>query len=259
MTTSITNRHGLKIVVEVLEPKAKPVGLAFVMHGLGGFRKQDQIQAIAESCLKKNYVTVIFDTTNTLGDSEGSYELATITNYYEDLEDVIIWTKLQSFYISPFILIGHSVGGYCITKYTQLHKNDVKGISPISAVVSGNLLNSSPKFLQIKDEWKKKGVLVSQSNSKPGVEKRLRWYPHVADRDNHDLLRDIHYITCPVIQIVGSKESRTGVEHQKLLFRALPDNIQKELHVIDGAKHTFREQNHLDTIQSILENWIDTL
>ena len=45
MKTSIKNRKGLRIVVEVEEGSN---GLAFVMHGLGASKTQPQVQTFAE-------------------------------------------------------------------------------------------------------------------------------------------------------------------------------------------------------------------
>ena len=59
------------------------------MHGLGGFKEQKHIQTFADAFLENNFTVVLFDTTHTYGESEGKYEDATTTNYYEDLEDVI--------------------------------------------------------------------------------------------------------------------------------------------------------------------------
>src|SRR5260221_6400320 len=95
----IKNRKGQKIAVIVEQPNGQTKGLAFVMHGLGGFKEQPHIQVMAEAFLDNGYRVVRFDATNSFGESEGKYEDATTTNYYEDLEDVINWSKKQSWYI----------------------------------------------------------------------------------------------------------------------------------------------------------------
>ena len=84
----IKNRKGQKLAI-ILQEAENSKGLVFVMHGLGGFKEQPHIQVIADAFSKHQYDVVRFDTTNTLGESAGRYEDATITSYYEDLEDVI--------------------------------------------------------------------------------------------------------------------------------------------------------------------------
>ena len=85
----IQNRKREKMAVVVEEAKDSK-GLAFVMHGLGGFKEQPHVETLAAAFKEKGYTVVRFDTTNTLGESEGKYEDATVTNYYEDLEFTIV-------------------------------------------------------------------------------------------------------------------------------------------------------------------------
>lgn len=119
----IKNRKGQKIVV-LLEITDKSKGLAFIMHGLSGFKEQSHIEIFAKAFKNKGISVVRFDTTNTYGESDGKYEDATTTNYYEDLEDVIAWAKNQIWFISPFWLAGHSLGGICITLYAEKYPKD---------------------------------------------------------------------------------------------------------------------------------------
>lgn len=84
----IKNRKEQNISV-IIERNESQKGLAFVMHGLSGFKEQTHIETIANAFKEKGFTTVRFDTTNTFGESDGRYEDATTTNYYEDLEDVI--------------------------------------------------------------------------------------------------------------------------------------------------------------------------
>src|SRR3989344_2324756 len=102
---TIKNRNKQNVVV-IVEQSTPQKCLAFVMHGLGGKKDQPQIIAITEVLKQNKYSVVRFDTTNTFGESDGNYEDATTTNYYEDLEDVIEWASKQSWYQEPFILCG---------------------------------------------------------------------------------------------------------------------------------------------------------
>lgn len=250
----IQNRKNQKIAV-IVEPSSQHKGLVFVMHGLGGFKEQPQIEAFTEVFSKKGYTVVRFDTTNTLGESDGKYENATVTNYYEDLEDVISWAKSQKWYQEPFILVGHSLGGLCVALYAQKYPKKVKALAPISAVISGKLsIEAHPK--EEIEKWQKTGWRVSISKSRPGVIKRLPW-SHMEDRLKYDLLKDADKLKMPVLLIVGDNDKVTPVEHQRLFYEKLPG--PKELHIIEGAEHTFRETKHLKEIQQIISHWITSI
>ncbi|MBM3245414.1 MAG: alpha/beta hydrolase, partial [Candidatus Omnitrophica bacterium] len=105
----IKNRKDQNIAV-IIDKTENQKGLAFVMHGLSGFKEQPHIETFASAFKEKEFTVVRFDTTNTLGASDGDLVDATLTNYYKDLEDVIKWSKSQGWYQEPFILSGHSLG-----------------------------------------------------------------------------------------------------------------------------------------------------
>src|SRR3989344_3916572 len=247
----INNRKGQKIsvIVELINGQK---GLAFVMHGLGGFKEQATIQTIADAFKENRYSVIRFDTTNTIGESDGKYEDATVTNYYEDLDDIIACAKTQKWYTEPFCLAGHSLGALCVALFAEKYPKIVKGLAPISTVVSGQL----SRDIMPKDElkkWKKTGYQERMSSSKIGVELNLKW-SHMADRLKYDLLKKASKLTMPVLMIVGENDDKTPTEQQKMLFDKLAG--KKQLHIIEGAKHTFRQEQHLKELKQIFSKWI---
>jgi pimeloyl-ACP methyl ester carboxylesterase len=252
MKTFIKNRDNKKIAV-VVDEKQNSKGLVFVMHGLGGFKEQPHIQTFADAFRENDFTVVLFDTTHTYGESEGLYEDATTTNYYEDLEDVISWAKTQTWYKEPFWLVGHSLGGISTALYAERHPNEVKALAPISTVVSGELSVETKKSRGKLDEWKRTGWLIQESESKPGLIKKLKW-AEMEDRMKYDLLPEANKLTMSVLLIVGDKDDGTPPEHQKILFDKLPG--KKEMHVIKNAPHTFRDSEHLAEIKIIFDKWI---
>ena len=132
------NRDNKKIVV-IIDYVKNSKGLAIVMHGLGGLKEQPHIVTFSEAFLESGYTVVRFDVTHTFGESEGNYENATTTNYYNDLCDVITWAKDQQWYQEPFILAGHSLGGISVALFAENYPEKVKAVAPISTVISGKL------------------------------------------------------------------------------------------------------------------------
>jgi pimeloyl-ACP methyl ester carboxylesterase len=246
----IQNRKEQKIAV-VVEGEKNTKALAFVMHGLGGYKEQPQLLVCEEAFLEAGYTVVRFDTTNTFGESDGEYEKATVTNYYEDLEDVITWAQQQSWYQEPFVLLGHSLGGICTTLYTENFPEKVTALAPLATVVSGEL--SVQEKGEAAVEWKRTGWREEESISRPGTIRRLPW-SHMEDRLQYNILTEAHKLTMPVLLVVGSKDTVTPLKHQKIFFDTLPGT--KELHVIEGAQHTFRQEEHLDKLKSIVQDWL---
>lgn len=252
---TIQNRQGQNMAV-IIEEAPDQKGLAFVMHGLGGFKEQCHIEAFADSFKNKSFTVVRFDTTNTFGESDGNYENATVTNYFEDLEDVISWAKSQKWHEEPFCLAGHSLGGISIILYAQKFPDKVKGLAPISTVVSGKLSIETQKKEDL-DKWKSTGWREEKSESIPGLIKKLKW-SHMVDRLKYDILPEANKLTMPVLLMVGDNDWRTPLEHQKLLYGKLPG--KKEFHVIKDADHNFRGEKceeNLEDIKNIFSDWIN--
>src|SRR3990172_7424978 len=211
----IKNRRGLKISV-LVETAENQKGLAFVMHGLGGYKEQPHLEAITES-FKENKYTVV-----------------------------------------RFALVGHSLGGISTALFAENYPEKVKALAPISTVVSGALSVEAHKRFSPEEfkNWEKTGWLEAKSQSKPGVVKKLKW-SHIADRLKYDLLPKVDKLTMPVLLIVGENDTRTPLDHQKILYNVLPG--PKELHVIKGSPHTFRDPAHLQELKNILSQWIEKI
>jgi pimeloyl-ACP methyl ester carboxylesterase len=248
----IKNRDNRNVSV-VVETPNNPVGLVFLMHGLGANKEKPHIIKAAKVFLDNNYTVVRFDTINSCGESDGNFEDATVTNYYADLEDVINWSKKQDFYQEPFVLAGSSLGGMCIVLYAEKYPEKVKSLIPIAPVISGELSIARSSKERIAD-WQKTGWQERPSESIPGLIKRLKW-SHMEDRLKYDLLKKAEVLTMPVLLIVGELDESCPVEHQRILFESISSN-NKELCIIDGAPHTFKNETHLQEFSEVVDGWI---
>ncbi|MFA6393009.1 MAG: alpha/beta fold hydrolase [Candidatus Paceibacterota bacterium] len=255
----IKNRKGLKIVGKILRPE-NPIGLSFVMHGLSGYKEELHIEVSAQTLFENNYIVVNFDATNSRGESEGKYEDATMQKHYDDLVDVINWSKTQSWYKEPFVLAGHSMGGFAVTKYAEEFPVEVKAVFSFAAPYSGkDNLETHNKFRpeEIK-EWKETGWMRRVSNSKPGFELNLPW-SHMEERLKHDLKPMAYKITMPILFVVGEDDKSCLPSDQKKFYDLLPEDTIKEVHVVKGASHVFRTPEQLETLKNIFNNWLKNL
>ena len=257
MKQFISNRSGQKIAV-VVEGPTIPGKLAFVMHGLWGNKEHGIIRNIAEAFLENGYTVVTFDTTNTYGESDGNPQDATTTNYYYDLEDVISWAANQPWYIEPFVLAGHSLGGLSTALFAQRNPEKVQALAPISTIVSGRLSWDAhamfPETTENLDQWRTTGYRITYNPDKS--ERRLKWH-HMEDRLNYDLLPNVHRLTMPVLMIVGEKDYRAPPLHQQILYDRLPGD--KELHVLKDTQHSFLQPHERAELKALFKDWISII
>ena len=63
----------------------------------------------------------------------------------------------------------------------------------------------------------------------------------------------------PILLVVGEKDAPCPPEHQKILYDLIPNDTDKEFHIIKDAPHTFRDPEHLEQLRVILDAWIKKL
>ena len=248
----IKNRKQQNIAV-IVDKSDNPQGLVFVIHGLGATKEQIQIQNFAKAFLNNNYTVIRFDTTNSFWESDWNYEDATITNYYEDLEDIIARAKKKEFYQGPFILCGQSLGWICSILYAENSPREVKALAPIATLISGELSQmkySEDELNRRQETWRQ---IRARSN---GGEKKLKW-SHMIDRMKYDVLPMAKALTMPVLMITGDLDTSAPIAHQQLLFDSLPG--KKEFHIVHDAAHDFNKEEHLEEIYQIFDKRIKQL
>lgn len=237
------------LVDEVADQK----GLVFLMHGFLDLKEHPLLTLSARLFKEKVFTTVLFDATNSLGESEGKMENATMTGYLEDLEDVIAWAKEKRWYFEHFFLVGHSVGGYCVANYATRNEK-VKGLILFSPKVLGEIIQKTSETEVMMEECKKKGFFEWESLSTPGCIKR-KGYDYFIDGKNHNLLNIAGKIKCPVLMIGGDADEVIPIEDQNKLFDKIES--KKELHIIRGGDHNLKGSENSKELIEIINNWIE--
>lgn len=249
----IKNRKGQKVCV-IVEQSNSQKGLVFIAHGLSGNKEERSIQVTADVFLEHHFTVVRFDTTNTFGESDGCYENATVTSYYEDLEDVISWATTQEWYQEPFTLAGFSLGGLTVGLFSQKYPEKVCALAPISPVISGMLSIEAHTRTDSQYEKRRKETGWNEvKSSRPGIIKRLP-YSYLEDQLKYDLLIEASKLTMPVLLIVGERDTSTPHDHIQLFYDAL--HCQKELHIIENAPHVFSSAEQLAELKNLFSTWI---
>jgi len=247
----IKNRYNLNIVILINKPK-EAKGLVFLMHGFGSFKEHPLIELSEKIFNDNGFITVRFDITKSIGESEGEMKDGTLTSYYEDLEDILTWASKQDWYKEPFYLVGHSAGGYCVANYEIKNKEKVEKLILFSPLVSGELHKETDGIKLIIDEWKEKGIREWESSSSPGIIKQSK-YDFIEDSLNHDLLKNAGKIICPVLLISSEDDIIIPINHQKLLVEKIKDI---SFVVIKNSNHNLSEESTIKEIHKIVNDFI---
>jgi pimeloyl-ACP methyl ester carboxylesterase len=255
----LQNRKGQKIVGLLHIPEGDVKGTAIIQHGYGGSKEESHIQVLEKVLHEHGFVTFNFDTTNSFGESDGTYWEARLGLHAEDLEDVVKWTEQQEWFVRPLVLTGHSMGGYAVARYAEEYPEEVDILIPVAPVVSGKLSwethqeNDTEGFAA----FKKRGYreIVSQ---RTGLIRKSPW-AEMEERLNHDLLPLAKNLTMPTLLVVGTEDESCQPQDIKLLYDALPPNAKNQYSEIEGAPHTYRTEEHLQALYDRVNNWLKTL
>lgn len=254
----LQNRKRLNIVGLFSKPEVRPHGTCVIEHGWSGSKQQPHILAIQEAFLENGYQTFNFDATNSYNESDGTFEDSRLGLHYEDMEDVCKWVQKQEWFIGPLAISGHSMGGYATARYAEEFPEDVGLIAPIAPVISGELTNETKELREpgILQAWKETGVLVRESATTPGLLKLAPYDVHI-EWQNHNLLPSAHKITMPTFLLTGSKDTSCPPDHVRKLFESISSQ-NKTFRIIEGAPHTYRTENDLRQLKSLLSNWLSS-
>jgi pimeloyl-ACP methyl ester carboxylesterase len=241
------------VLVEIPE---NPKGLVFIVHGFMSAAKRASPTAMAETFLTHNSIAVRFDTTHSFGESDGSPELATITSFIHDLEDVVAWAKNQPWFQTPYLLSGNSLGGITVLEHAHTYKNDVKGVAALAPVISGMFseeaaLRRVPSKLP---QWRETGFETRQIAGPPATTVIIPW-SHMEDRYNYDVLAYAPEMRTPLFLYVGSIDESCPADQQQVLFDAWGTD-KKELHISENMSHGLHTPEEVSAYKTKLDAWL---
>ena len=243
------------IAVNIFEPKQKPKGIVFILHGLAGFKEEDYLLEVAHIFLKHKITVINYDARFSLGDSSGDLKKSCFSNFIDDFDIVLSWAKKQKFYQEPFFIAGHSLGaGTALFRAIQ-EPNHIKGIVCLSPVYNGEKLLLSyqkerPDFLK---KWQEEKYIFRQRPDNPS-KKGFISYDHMIDAQKYQLEKETHNITAPTLIITGDSDISSTIEINQTLFDSL--SSKKELHIIKNAKHTYKTDENKKALTLLIDNWL---
>lgn len=242
----IRNRHGLDVFIKLLMVP-EPVGNVYLAHGFSDVHDTPHMRALTAAAVKAGYNVIVWDATHSWGRSGGSSELASFYYHHEDLEDVVAWSREQSWYRERFVLAGHSLGGMVAGTFAAAHPREVERLLLVSPVVSGPRLRRRIPW-PIRAWWRWRGEVAAPrfGVSRSGWEfMRSSW--------SYDLLQSAHRLTMPVLVVGAGRDVLIPRRLMKRLQRRLPNG---RLVMVPGAIHGFDREWEMERLEQIVCEWL---
>ena len=247
----IKNPNNEDICIEIYKSCTDTAKLAFICHGISGYKEQDVIIKTAETLQNIGYTVITFDCRNSRGNSFNNDHCASTTSMLEDLSTVIDWAKAQTFYTSTFLLAGHSLGGSVVLRYAQEHSQFVNRLILISTIFDGhelynNTAKFSPEFLR---QLQNGGVTRSRNNIDCFLDET-----YIKDLQQYNFYKDIQKYTMPTLVITGDKDTASLPENNRRFYEAL--QCRKELHIFANCSHIYNEVKNQEDLNRTVKDFL---
>lgn len=247
------NSKKQKIVGNIHIPSGDgPFPAVIVAHGFKGFKDQPHIVSCANALCKAGFVALRFDTSNGIGESDGDVFDCDMTGYLDDLRCALDFLETRD-YVDPsrIGLTGHSFGGQAVL-ITAARDRRVKVIVPQCATFQ----SGKSRLLVDKDKWKAQGYRLFESSSK-GIMFKVS-YHFLEDRLKYDdnMMSDLaRKISIPTRVIQSEKDESVPLESGRHLYETL--NCEKDLRIIKGAPHTWKDPVQIQEVASLTVDWFE--
>lgn len=252
MEKFIRNKQGENICIEILSPECSSNKIAFIGHGITSCKEEKAMEISAKTLLESGYTVINIDFRYNFGKSQRGMEKATLDSFVEDFKTVIDWAKNESFYSSPYTLVGHSMGALASTIIAQQKGEEIE-----------QLILLTPPF-----EWEKAFKENRPDNyaefEKNGFINRYNFF-NPEDRDrlsinavysikNHNLVQNADQITADVLVVTGDKDITAPTKYTKDFIKNLKSN-HKSIEIKD-CDHTFSTNESAAALSKILGDWL---
>lgn len=151
-----------------------------------------------------------------IGKSDFSRQERTIPNMVSELRSILEHEKIQS----PYIIVGHSMGGYIARYYTSMYPRDVKGLLLLDPVAEAYWQSMSEKELE---EYVKGGTEWYRTKHAPKYAKE--WFSFIP---NMAYMKDLKIPASLPVILVSSSESGWA-KYQKEILKGLDNSKQVRL------------------------------
>ena len=223
---SIINSNEEAIVGEVFRPKKRGrLPCVIFSNGLLEDRKAPYIKNFTQKLVEQGYIVVAYDSTRSLGESQGTVEYITISQRIEDLMSVIEHVKRRSFIDDSRV----TVFGHCYGAMTAL------AMEGFEHCLAGIILVSTPAHIE--------NTLVTRKTPHEMMKVRLKRYFHTRHEEQElrinysfyedgkklDMNRAARNLKTPVLFIHGTEDESIPMSDSEGLFtRAIgPKRFEK--------------------------------
>lgn len=247
----IKDHLGLNLAALFDEPASPgPHPLVILLHGYTGWKEERHIETLASELALAGIAAIRFDAPGS-GGSEGTWaEHYRVTNYLDDVLDVIAFAK-ANLSIDParIAIWGHSLGGMVAILAAIRHPE-------LLLAISGSEPASRDKILKPEQEAELRatGQFTHHSKRFGDIHFPQAFYD---DRNSFNVVAEVADLKLPLLLISGDNDTNVSPKSIKRLFEAAPEPKQLKEYPTD---HFYKKDPEMlkrittDTVEFFKDN-----
>jgi uncharacterized protein len=236
--TDICKINALLTIPETCENTGK-LPLVIMCHGFRAHILRKNHTNISNCLASKGVASLMFDFFGH-GSSSGEFEDLTPEKALQNLkyvfEFVMVNKKFDFVDKSRIVVYGSSFGGMV----TLMFASSCDNLKFIVLKAPVSQFNDFWKSKQNIDEWKENGFIMHKNKNNEGLRLNYGFYENGVNFNVQEMAENIK---CGVYIVHGNNDCVVPVEQSKKLIGHLNVN-EKELKVVEGADHLFRNEQH---------------
>ena len=227
---------------------------AFVCHGITGYKEQGVILQIVKSLQNQGYTVISFDCRNSRGKSHNDMRCATLSDFCEDLAEVIAWAKNLPDFKPPFLLAGHSLGGSAVLNYALKNPDSIERLILVSSIFSGKeLLDNTQKFApEFYQTLLSTGLTHTQENRQCFLDET-----YLQELQKYDFYSLVPSFQKPILFITGDKDTSSMPENNQKFYEQI--TAPKTLCILSDCTHIYEHPHNLEDLDRKIADFVASL
>jgi pimeloyl-ACP methyl ester carboxylesterase len=243
----LLNRHGKRMPATLRLPTGEQKGTMILLHGLGGWKDQPHMVAVADQATAHGYAVLMFDASDGANGPDADFFNTTNTGYVEDVVDVVESVRTAEWFKAPLVFAGHSQGGLIALNYVAHHGDNVARLVLIAPAVSW--MQGAWAWLPLALPWLITGSMPWRGPHGINLKLGRAW---LLDFFRFSGERDARHVHVPTLIISAKKDETVGKPYTHRTFSRRFENAR---HItLRGADHDF--DGHEAELADIVTKWL---
>ena len=241
---TFTNKAGEKLSGYLHSPEGEVKAGVILAHCFSCSKHIKLTRELCHKLVQRGCLCLRFDFSGN-GQSEGKFEHSHYTKQIEDFNSAVDF--LISKGIKKLFAVGHSMGA-AVTILAGAQNDLIQSIVSIAGISDTKEVQTLFTPEQIK-EAKETGMTKVKIFGRELPMSR----EFIEDSEKHDMKKVLNEMHKPIFFIHGTEDTVVNIDHAEQMYSYA--NEPKKIEIIQGADHMFSNEEHINKVCELVDEW----